>query len=81
MTDGWTYKAQVTHMINTDAIDKTAFTVATITDPSDLRDFWLSCSPHDRLRVVEFLRRLNYGDYQPSQQLQRILEVVQQSPR
>ena len=66
-------------MISTDSIDKTAFSVARITDPSDLREFWFSCSPYDRLRVVEFLRRINYGDYQSTQRLQRVLEVVQTS--
>jgi len=64
-------------MINTDTIDKTAFSVAKITDPSEVCDFWLSCSPHERLRVVEYLRRLNYGDYRPTDRLQRVLEVVQ----
>ena len=64
-------------MINTQSIDKTAFSVAKITDRSDMKDFWLSCSPEERLQMVEFYRQLNYGDYHPSQRLQRVLEVVQ----
>jgi len=35
-------------------IDKSAFLVASLKDPSDERQYWLSRSPLERLAAVEF---------------------------
>ncbi len=58
-------------------IDKTAFTVTHLSDPSDEKEYWLSRSPYERLQAVETLRRLNYGEHQSTARLQRVLEVTQ----
>ncbi len=42
-------------------IDKTTLSIAPLVDESDIKAYWLSVSPHERLRQVEILRRLNYG--------------------
>ena len=59
-------------------IDKTAFSTASLGDESDEKAYWRSRSPHERLRHVEVLRRINYGDHSTTR-LQRVLEIVQLS--
>ena len=55
--------------------DKTAFTIASLTDESDQREYWKSKSPLERLQAIEFTRQIYYG-YDPSTaRLQRILSV------
>ncbi len=59
-------------------IDKTAFSTVPLGDESDERVYWCSRSPHERLRHVEVLRRINYGD-RTAARLQRVLEIVKLS--
>ena len=44
------------------------------------REYWLSRSPQERLRRVEFPRELNYGSEVLNQRLQRVL-AVSERPR
>jgi hypothetical protein len=57
-------------------IDKTAFKVSSLLDEFDEKAYWLSRSPQDRLRHMEYLRRINYGS-RATARLQRVFEVVQ----
>ena len=57
-------------------IDKTAFSVASLTDPSDEKEFWLSKTPAERLQALEFLRQIVYGYDPSSARLQRVLEIA-----
>jgi hypothetical protein len=57
-------------------VDRKAFTVASLADESDEKAYWHSRTPHERLRQIEILRRINYGD-QAAARLQRVLEVTQ----
>ncbi|HVF27057.1 MAG TPA: hypothetical protein VM943_02375 [Pyrinomonadaceae bacterium] len=60
-------------------MDKTAFSVASLSDDSDEVDYWLTKSPQERLRGVELMRQVVY-DYQPSSaRLQRVLTVAKLS--
>lgn len=59
-------------------IDKTAFSVTSLSDESDEKAYWWSRTPEERLRHIETLRRINYGD-QATARLQRVLEVAQRS--
>jgi hypothetical protein len=68
-------------MINIYSIDKTAFSIAQITDPSDMKEFWRSCTYIERLQMVEYFRQLNYADYKPTQRLQRVFEIIQPTSR
>jgi len=62
-------------------IDKTIFTVASLFDQSDEKAYWLSRTPYERLEAVELMRQIIYG-YNPSAtRLQRVLEVIQCSPK
>ena len=57
-------------------VDKTALTVASLSDQSDEKVYWLAQSPYERLRAVEILRQINYGYYQSTARLQRVLEIT-----
>jgi len=62
------------------SLDRSAFSVTTLSGQSDDRAYWQSQSPEQRLKAVEQLRQLNY-DYDPSERLQRVLEVTQREER
>jgi hypothetical protein len=62
-------------------MDKTAFSVVSLSAESDERAYWLSRTPQERLEALETMRQIVYG-YDPSTaRLQRVLEVVQREPR
>ena len=68
-------------MIDDDeSLDRSAFSVTTLSAQSDDRAYWQSQSPAQRLAAVEQLRQLNY-DYDPAERLQRVLEVAQRKER
>ncbi len=54
-------------------IDKSAFSVVSLTDKSDDKDYWHKRSPIERLRQIEILRRINYG-HRATDRLQRVFE-------
>ena len=58
------------------SLDRTQFSVARLTDPDDALEYWLSRSVEDRLRALERLRRISYGDTVATAGLQRVLEVA-----
>jgi len=60
-------------------LDKTSFSITTVSALSDDKGYWLAQSPYERLRAVETLRTLNYGVRQSTARLQRVLEVTQRS--
>jgi len=51
--------------LNSLKINKTAFTVASLSEPSDEKTYWLSKTPYERLEAVELMRQIIYG-YNPS---------------
>jgi hypothetical protein len=63
--------------INQAKLDKTAFSIASLTDDSDEKQYWLTKSPYERLRALELMRQIIYG-YDPStERLQRVFEVAE----
>jgi hypothetical protein len=65
------------HALHLAKLDNTAFSVASLTDESDEKRYWLTKSPYERLRALELMRQIIYG-YDPStERLQRVLEVVE----
>ncbi len=54
-------------------IDKSAFSVASLTDKPDDKEYWHKKTPIERLRQIEILRRINYGR-RATAILQRVLE-------
>jgi hypothetical protein len=63
--------------ISTIRMDRTAFSVVSLTDEPDERAFWLNKTPAERWEAVELLRQLNYGYDPTTTRLQRVLEVVE----
>jgi len=60
-------------------IDRTAFSVTSLSDQSDNRAYWQSRSPEERLAAIEQLRQLNY-DYDPAaDRLQRVLTIARRA--
>ena len=57
-------------------VDRTAFTVGSLTEASDEKTYWLSRTPEERLRQIELLRRINYG-HRATTRLQRVFEIAQ----
>lgn len=65
--------------LNNIRMDKTAFSVHSIDDESDEKEYWRSKSPVERLHTVEILRQMIYG-YDPlTARLQRFFETAQLS--
>ncbi len=62
-------------------MDKSAFSVASLSDEPDERAYWHARSPHERLRALEWMRQVVYGYDPASTRLQRVLEVAKREPR
>ena len=58
-------------------MDKTAFSVVSLTDEPDEKEYWQTKTPQERLETVELLRQLNYGYDPATARLQRVLTVVE----
>jgi hypothetical protein len=57
-------------------IDKNWFSVVSLSDQSDDKDFWFAKDPIERMRHIEVLRRINYG-HGATSRLQRVLEFTE----
>ena len=57
-------------------IDKRFFSVVSLSDPSDDKDYWFVRNPIERMRHIEVLRRINYG-HGATSRLQRVLEFTE----
>jgi hypothetical protein len=58
-------------------MDKTAFSVVSLTEESDEKAYWQSRTPQQRLDAVELLRQLNYGYDPATARLQRVLTIAE----
>lgn len=67
--------ARPTNAVDSVQLDKTAFSVVTLTDEPDDRAYWWSKTPTQRLEAVELLRQLNYGYDPATARLQRVFGV------
>lgn len=57
-------------------MDKTVFSIASLSDGDDKRKFWLSKTPQERLEAMELMRQILYG-YDPSTaRIQKVFEVT-----
>jgi hypothetical protein len=54
-------------------IDRNAFSVCSLSDQVNDKDYWLNKKPIERIRYIEVLRRINCGDGATAR-LQRALE-------
>jgi len=58
-------------------VDRRVFSFSSEFDDEEHRAYWLSRTPYERLRHLELLRRINYGD-KATAGLQRVLETAEQ---
>ena len=58
-------------------LDKTVFSVASLTDESDEKAYWLSRSHHERLQAIELMRQNIYGYDPATTRLQRVLTITE----
>ena len=65
-------------LFNETRMDKTVLTVASLHEPSDENEYWHQQTPEARLAALELMRQVMYGDYSPTDRLQRVLTVAQQ---
>ncbi len=63
--------------VSTIKMDKTHFSVSSLTEESDDKAYWHSKTPEERMEMLELLRQINYGYDPTTARLQRILEVVE----
>ena len=69
-----------THVGDELVVDRAFFTVVALDDADDEPAYWWSRTPQERMHHLEYLRRMNYGN-RASERLQRVLEVVEFTPR
>jgi hypothetical protein len=67
-------------LVRSTKLDKRAVTVASLSDASDDKAFWLSKTPYERLAALELMRQIVYGYSPSSTRLQKVLEVAQRPP-
>ena len=64
------------HIMKPLKIDKSVFSVVSLEESNEEKEYWFSRTPYERLRHLEQLRRINYGRRATSR-LQRVLEHTQ----
>ena len=57
-------------------LDKRFFSVVSLSDQLNDKDYWLSRNPIERMQHIEVLRRINYG-HSATSGLQRVLEFTE----
>jgi len=57
-------------------VDRKAFSVVSLTDDSGEKAYWLVRTPQERLKQVEILRRINYGN-KSAARIEKVFEIVE----
>jgi hypothetical protein len=57
-------------------LDKTAFSVTSLSEADDEVAYWLTKSPEERLGAMEQIRQVIYGNSPTTARLQRVFTVV-----
>jgi len=58
-------------------MDKTAFSVVSLFDESDEKDYWRTKTPHERLQALELMRQVIYGYKPATTRFQRLFEIAE----
>jgi hypothetical protein len=64
-------------LIQSERMDKTAFSVIGLADTSDEKSYWQSKTPAERLAALEFMRQVMYGYDPTTARLQRVLTTAE----
>jgi hypothetical protein len=60
-------------------LDKSSFTVTSLTDDSEEKEYWSNRSPEERLQAIEQMRQIIYGYDPVTSRLQRVFTIAQLS--
>ena len=63
--------------IETFKMDKSVFSVTSLSEESDEKAYWQTKTPHERLKAVELMRQIKYGYDPATTRIQRVLKVAQ----
>ncbi len=58
-------------------LKKNDFSVSSLFDESDEKEYWLSQTPNKRLEATELMRQINYGYDPTSTRLQRVFTITE----
>jgi len=58
-------------------LDRTAFSVGSLDDEPDEKQYWHSKSPAERWQAIEIMRQIIYGYDPATTRLQRFFEVAE----
>ncbi len=64
------------HDPNQMKLDRKTFSVSTSLDDMEVKRYWHSLTPNERIQQIETLRHINYG-HLASERLQRVFEIAQ----
>jgi hypothetical protein len=56
--------------------DKTVFSIRSLADEGNDKEYWHSKSPLERLEAMELMRQLNYGYNPVTDRVQRIFTII-----
>ena len=62
--------------MDSNKIDKSAFSIVDLQDSNDEKKYWNSKSPQERVQAIEIMRKILYGEDATAGRLQRILEIT-----
>lgn len=68
-------------LVDTMRMDKTVFSIGTLSEQGDDQEYWASKTPAERLQALEFMRQVMYGYDPTTTRLQRVLTIAERSPR
>jgi hypothetical protein len=58
-------------------INRAAFSIASLSEETDEKEYWLSKTPYERLAALEWMRQVIYGYIPSTTRLQRVLTIAQ----
>lgn len=57
-------------------MNKSAFSIRSLSDPSDDKEYWLAKTPAERLEAVELMRQVLYGYDSATARIQKVFKIV-----
>jgi len=58
-------------------MDKSSFSVSSLFDKSDDKEYWLSKTPQERIQAIELMRQVLYGYDPATTRFQRVFEIAE----
>ena len=63
--------------MNMNQIDRSAFSIGSLYDGGNEKEYWLSKTPQERMQAVEIMRRILYGYDPTTARLLRFFEIAE----